>query len=42
MHITRPHISEGLVLMPTTVQTLEAQMLPKCVLLLDKELCLDM
>ena len=41
-HITRPYIPEGLVLMPTTVETFEAQTLAKCVLLLDKQFCLDM
>jgi len=42
MHITRLHIPKGLVLMPTTVETFEAQMVAKCVVLLDKQLCLDM
>jgi hypothetical protein len=42
LHITRPHIPEGLVLMPTAVETFEAQMLAGRVLLLDKQLCLGM
>jgi hypothetical protein len=42
MHNTRPYIPEGLILMPSTVETFEEQMTAKCMLLLAKQLCLDM